>query len=41
MKMSKYRENLSPSDLFLELEAFSEGRSTHAWRCFGSHPARA
>ena len=39
--MSKYQENLSPSDLFLELEAFSEGRSTHAWRCFGSHPARS
>ena len=39
--MSKYRENLSSSDLFLELEAFSEGRSTHAWRCFGAHPAQA
>ena len=41
INMSKYQENLSPSDLFLELEAFSEGRSTHAWRCFGSHPARS
>ena len=39
--MSKYQENLSPSDLFLELEAFSEGRSTHAWKCFGAHPAKA
>ena len=38
--MSKYLENLSSHDLFLELEAFSEGRSTRAWRCFGSHPAR-
>ncbi len=38
--MSKYQEKLSPSDLFLELEAFSEGRSTHAWKCFGSHPAK-
>ncbi len=38
--MSKYQENLSANDLFLELEAFSEGRSTHAWKCFGSHPAR-
>ena len=38
--MSKYQENLSPSDLFLELEAFSEGRSTRAWKCFGAHPAK-
>ena len=38
--MSKYQENLSPSDLYLELEAFSNGRSAHAWRCFGSHPAK-
>ena len=38
--MSKYQENLSSNDLFLELEAFSEGRSTHAWKCFGSHPAK-
>ena len=38
--MSKYLENLSPNDLYLELEAFSEGRSTHAWRCFGAHPAK-
>ena len=37
--MSKYQEKLSSYDLFLELEAFSEGRSTHAWKCFGSHPA--
>ena len=39
--MSKYQEKLSPSDLFLELESFSEGRSTHAWKCFGAHPAKA
>ena len=39
--MSKYQEKLSSYDLFLELEAFSEGRSTHAWKCFGSHPATA
>ncbi len=38
--MSKYVENLSEHDLYLELEAFSEGRSTHAWKCFGSHPAK-
>ena len=24
----------------MELEAFSEGRSCHAWRCFGAHPCR-
>ena len=39
--LSKYQENLSANDLFLELEAFSEGRSTRAWRCFGAHPAKA
>ena len=39
--LSNYHETLSSNDLFLELEAFSEGRSTHAWRCFGSHPATA
>ena len=38
--LSKYQENLSSHELFFELEAFSEGRSTHAWRCFGSHPAK-
>ena len=38
--MSKYLEKLSSHDLFLELEAFTEGRSTHAWRCFGAHPAK-
>ena len=30
--MSKYLEKLSSHDLYLELEAFSEGRSTHAWK---------
>ena len=39
--MSKYQEKLSSNDLYLELEAFSEGRSTHAWRCFGAHPAKS
>ncbi len=39
--MSKYQEALPSYDLFLELEAFSEGRSTHAWRCFGAHPAKS
>ncbi len=34
-------ETQSSYDLFLELEAFSEGRSTHAYRYFGSHPATA
>ncbi|MCF2595550.1 1,4-alpha-glucan branching protein GlgB [Pseudoflavonifractor phocaeensis] len=38
--LSKFQENLSSHDLFFELEAFSEGRSTHAWRCFGAHPAK-
>ncbi len=28
----------SSHDLFLELEAFSEGRSVHAWRAMGAHP---
>ena len=35
--MVNYHGKLSDYDLFLELEAFSEGRSCHAWRCFGSH----
>ena len=39
--LSKYLENLTPNDLFLELQAFSDGHSAHAWRCFGSHPAKA
>ena len=34
----KYDTKISEYDLFLELEAFSEGRSCHAWRCFGAHP---
>ena len=38
--MVKYNGKLSEYDLFLELEAFSEGRSCHAWRCFGAHPCR-
>ena len=38
--MAKTDFTLSSYDLFLELEAFSEGRSCHAWRCFGSHPAQ-
>ena len=38
--LSKYLENLNPNDLFLELQAFSDGHSAHAWRCFGSHPAK-
>ena len=38
--MVKYDTKLSDYDLFLELEAFSEGRSCHAWRCFGSHPGQ-
>ena len=38
--MSKYQEKLTPNDLFLELEAFTEGHSTHAWKCFGAHPAK-
>ena len=38
--MVKYDTKISDYDLFLELEAFSEGRSCHAWRCFGSHPGQ-
>ena len=38
--MVKYDTKLSDYDLFLEQEAFSEGRSCHAWRCFGSHPGQ-
>ena len=38
--MSNYHEKLSPTDLYYEMEAFSEGRSTHAWKCFGAHPAQ-
>lgn len=38
--MVKYNGKLSEYDLFLELEAFSEGRSCHAWRCFGAHPCQ-
>lgn len=36
--MKKTTESISSYDLFLELEAFSEGRSGHAWQCFGAHP---
>ena len=39
-KLPKYSSALSDFDLFLELEAFSEGRSLRAWRCFGAHPAQ-
>ena len=39
--MSKYQENIPSDAVFWELNAFSEGHSTHAWRCFGSHPAKA
>ena len=38
--MPNYSETLSPERLYCEMQAFSEGRSTGAWRCFGSHPAR-
>ena len=37
ISLVNYHGKLSDYDLFLELEAFSEGRSCHAWRCFGSH----
>ena len=37
ISLGKFHGKLSDYDLFLELEAFSEGRSCHAWRCFGSH----
>ena len=30
-------QSLTPHNLFLELEAFSEGHSHRAWQCFGSH----
>lgn len=38
--LSKYEEKYSAQDVFFELEAFTEGRSTHAWHCFGAHPAK-
>ena len=38
--MNNISETLSPQDLYLELEAFSEGRSLRAWQCMGAHPAR-
>ncbi len=41
ISLSKYQEILSPQALFFELEAFSQGHSTHAWRCFGAHSAKA
>ena len=37
ISLVNYHGKLSDYDLFLELEAFSEGRSCHAWRCFGAH----
>ena len=37
ISLVNYHGKLSEYDLFLELEAFSEGRSCHAWRCFGAH----
>ena len=38
--MNNISETLSPQDLYLELEAFSEGRSLRAWQCMGAHHAR-
>ena len=38
--LNNISETLSPQDLYLELEAFSEGRSLRAWQCMGAHPAR-
>ena len=38
--MATYREELTSHELYLELEAFTDGRSTHAWRCLGAHPAQ-
>ena len=38
--LNNISETLSPQDLYLELEAFSEGRSLRTWQCMGAHPAR-
>ena len=40
INLSKYQGSLPSDDLLLELELFSAGRSTHAWRCLGAHPAK-
>ena len=34
-------DRLSDHGLRAELDAFAQGHSTHAWRCFGAHPAAA
>lgn len=39
--MSTFRESVSSRSLHGELTDFYAGRSTHAWRCFGAHPAKA
>lgn len=39
INVPEYQESLSVQEISLELKAFSEGTSTHAWRCFGAHPA--
>jgi len=36
--MAKSKDNMTSYDLYLGLEAFSEGRATRAWRYFGAHP---
>lgn len=36
--MDKTLKNMTSYDLYLALEAFSDGRSSDAWRCFGAHP---
>lgn len=38
--MSNYQESLPSDNLSQELNEFSAGHSTHAWRCFGAHPAK-
>ncbi len=36
--MAKSKDKITSYDLYLGLEAFSEGRATRAWRYFGAHP---
>ncbi len=36
--MAKLKEKITSYDLYLGMEAFTEGRATRAWRYFGAHP---
>ena len=36
--MAKSKKKITSYDLYLGMEAFTEGRATRAWRYFGAHP---